>query len=64
MKVGGGARLIGNLDKQEEHRFLVMVIHNFAKKLGLPLPPSPLVLTPMVFWHDLKEFVKKTLLYE
>lgn len=38
MKVGG-ARLIGNLDKQEEHRFLVMVIHNFAKKLGLPLPP-------------------------
>lgn len=64
MKVGlGEARLIRNFNKHEEHRFLVMVIHNFAKKLGLPLPPL-LVLTPIVFWHDLKEFVKKTLLNE
>lgn len=36
----------------------------FSAYTHLNPPPPPLVLTPMVFWHDLKEFVKKTLLYE
>lgn len=40
-KVGGGARLIKNLDKGKKGGSFIMVMYNFAKKKNRPPPLAP-----------------------